>query len=61
MQNVLTFAPGTTEVTVPVQTSLDTMAEGMEQFEGRLSVPSTGANIGAATATVDISGDYILP
>ncbi len=54
----ITFAPGTTSVTVLYQTNADDLQEGTEQFTVNLS-NAAGATIGDAQGVVTILDDFI--
>lgn len=51
---VLTFSPGTTQLTVNVRANGDQVVEEDENFNAILSSPSAGARLGQATASVTI-------
>lgn len=54
----ITFPVGVTEITIPVNTTQDQIAELPEDFTALLSNPSEGLAIGAEdTATVTITDD----
>jgi Bacterial Ig domain/Calx-beta domain len=56
----ITFAPGTTEITVSYQTNVDNIQEGEEDFLVNLS-DASGATIADPQGVVTILDDYVLP
>ncbi len=58
ISGTLTFGPGETQKTIPVQILNDNLIESTENFFLVLSNPGSGAGVGtASTATIDISDD----
>ena len=59
INQVVTFAAGTTNTTVQIQSLLDSTAEPLEKFLCVLSSQSAGVTIGNGTATVSIQGEWL--